>query len=375
MGHAYTPGLRVTERTLIKKKRILPIPGEVIVRPSDRVKAEDVIAQTKLPGAVHTVNVINLLNIPPEDIRDYMLKREGDPVKKGEVIAQTRPIIKIFRSVVRSPIDGIIESISEITGQVLLREPPTPLELWAYVDGVVTELIEGAGAFIQTECSFIQGIFGVGGERYGILRMVCKNPEDELKSQDISPQDRGKILVGGSFADAGVWKKAVEVGARGIVVGGIDDKDLRELLGYDLGVAITGTEEIGFTLIITEGFGRIAMAKKTFDLLVKNEGKRASISGATQIRAGVIRPEIIIPLDEEASFTEREFGWEPAGLKIGDLVRVIREPFFGRLGRVKSLPNELQLISTESKVRILEVEFLDGGGAIIPRANVEIIES
>ena len=67
------------------------------------------------------------------------------------------------------------------------------------------------------------------------------------------------------------------------------------LLGYDLGVAITGHEDIRPTLIITEGFGQIAMAGRTYELLAANAGRRASANGATQIRAGVLRPEIIIP--------------------------------------------------------------------------------
>jgi len=60
-------------------------------------------------------------------------------------------------------------------------------------------------------------------------------------------------------------------------------------------VEATGTEQVGFTLILTEGFGSIPMAGKTFALLSAHAGQPASISGATQIRAGVIRPEIIIP--------------------------------------------------------------------------------
>ena len=91
-------------------------------------------------------------------------------------------------------------------------------------------------------------------------------------------------------------QKAIQHGVRGIIAGGIDDVDLRELLGYELGVAITGSEEIGITLVITEGFGHIAMAEQTFTLLKAREGMKTSINGATQIRAGVVRPEILIPL-------------------------------------------------------------------------------
>ena len=72
-------------------------------------------------------------------------------------------------------------------------------------------------------------------------------------------------------------------------------KTSRNFFGYDLGVAITGSEEIGITLVITEGFGKIPMAQRTFELLKSRTGAKTSINGATQIRAGVVRPEIIIP--------------------------------------------------------------------------------
>ena len=54
---------------------------------------------------------------------------------------------------------------------------------------------------------------------------------------------------------------------------------LRALLGYDLGVAITGTEQVGFTLILTEGFGTIPMAPKTFALLSAHAGQRRRSRG------------------------------------------------------------------------------------------------
>jgi transcription antitermination factor NusG len=67
-------------------------------------------------------------------------------------------------------------------------------------------------------------------------------------------------------------------------------------------------------------------------------------------------------------------GWERGAMKEGDSIRIIRDPFFGRIGRVKALPNELRNIETESPTRVLEAEFSDGSTAVIPRANVELIE-
>jgi hypothetical protein len=87
-------------------------------------------------------------------------------------------------------------------------------------------------------------------------------------------------------------------------------KTLSEILGYDLGVAITGSEDIPTTIVCTEGFGQIGMAGRSFDLLKELNGRRASISGATQIRAGVIRPEVIVPTSAEEREAAKEH--EPA---------------------------------------------------------------
>ncbi|MCD6334573.1 MAG: hypothetical protein J7M27_04500 [Candidatus Latescibacteria bacterium] len=376
MAHAYTPGLRVTEKTIIRKKRVLPIPGEVLVKEGDAVDASTVVAKTDLPGKVRTINIVNALGIIPEEIREYMLKGEGDPVEKDEPIAENKPFLKWFKTQVKSPITGTVENISEVTGQIIMRESPEPLKLLAYVDGRVIEVIGREGVVVETVAAFVQGIFGVGGETVGPLAMAVSDPEEVLTPDRITEAHRGKIVVGGSFVESAAFGQAQKIGVRGIVVGGFHDKSLKDLLGYDLGVAITGTEQIAFTLILTEGFGKIAMARKTFDLLASKEGQKTSISGATQIRAGVIRPEIVIPdpslKAEDVATTEQ---WEREAMQEGDPIRVIREPYFGRIGEISALPSELQQIASGSRARVLEVAFPDGETVTVPRANVEIIES
>ncbi len=274
----------------------------------------------------------------------------------------------------KSPIDGVFESFNEITGQAVLREPPIPVEIDGYVHGTVTDVLPEEGVVVEAHCTFVQGIFGIGGEVRGELKMVCSSPEEEITLEMINEACRDKIIVGGSYISHAVLKKAVSVGVRAIVVGGFDDKDLKDLLGYDLGVAITGHEKKGLTLILTEGFGRMNMAHGTFELLRKREGMVASVNGATQIRAGVMRPEIMVPLDSSATSSVQSTK-EAGAMDIGSLIRCIRAPFFGKIGKVASLPFELHVVDSEAKVRILEVEFDDGSKYTVPRANVELIES
>jgi hypothetical protein len=230
------------------------------------------------------------------------------------------------------------------------------------------------GVVVESNCSLVQGIFGIGGETRGEIVIAVTSPDEVLTPRHLTADMKGKVVVGGSFISSDALARAKEVGVAGLVIGGIHDKDLRALLGYDLGVAITGTEQVGFTLILTEGFGTIPMAGKTFNLLSAHAGQQASISGATQIRAGVIRPEIIIPKGGATGKQGAVTVPEREGLRIGDQVRIIRDPLFGKIGEVASLPSDLQKIPTESEVRVMEVRFPDGSKAMIPRANIELIE-
>ena len=137
--------------------------------------------------------------------------------------------------------------------------------------------------------------------------------------------------------------------------------------------AVTGKEEVNTTLIITEGFGKMSMLTWTFDLLKKYEGKQASISGATHIRAGVIRPEIIIPLKQTEVSTPSESEETSSRLEPGTTVRIIRGPEFGAFAKVFKLESTSKEIETESTTAVIIVTLEDGKQLTLPRANVEII--
>ncbi|HDS03067.1 MAG TPA: hypothetical protein ENN72_05095 [Firmicutes bacterium] len=373
MAQAFTPGLKVTQETIIKKKRILPLKGEVLVKEGDKVSYDQVVAKTDLPGNVIPINIANHLGVAANEVRECMLKKEGEKVEKGEKIALYTSFFGLFKNYSVSPITGTIENISDVTGQVLLREPPIPIEVRAYIDGIVTEIYPQEGCQVETMGAFIQGIFGLSGERSGEIAVVADSPKTELTADMIKPEHKGKILVGGSLIRLNAIKKAQQAGVSAVVVGGVDDKDLRALLGHDIGVAITGHEKIGFTLIATEGFGEMYMAQRTFELLKANEGKWASVNGATQIRAGVMRPEIIIPVDK--SFDKNAAPDEEGrGLLVGDPIRIIREPLFGELGTITEMVPELHKMESETMVRVFRVKLSNGEERIVPRANVERIE-
>ena len=375
MSQAYTPGLKRKEATMIRKTRMLPIPGKIVVGVGEVVSLDTIVAKAQTPGEPEIVKVCANLGIDPEQIERFMVKQEGDQVKENEVIASYRALFGLIKSDCVSPIDGILESASSITGQAIVRRHPKPIDIDAYIPGKVVDIIEDEGVVIETNAAFIQGAFGIGGENHGEIKVVSETSSDILTEKDVTADCKGKVLIGGSMVTAGALKRAIEMGVRGILVGGIMDEGLTDFLGYRIGVAITGHERIGLTLVATEGFGQMNMLEKTFHILQKYEGKVACINGATQIRAGVIRPEVIIPLtDSEASSLRALEESLSSGMGVGTYVRIIQEPYFGDVGHVSNLPPELQGVETESSVRIVEIELENGRKVLVPRANVEIIE-
>ena len=413
---SYTPGLLVSPHAHYRATRLLPIPGEVVVEVGQRVAAGDVVARTRLPGDAFPSNVAARIGVSPADLPGCLLVAEGAFVREGELIARSPGIFGLMRTEAAATATGTVESVSDVTGQVIIRAAPIPVEVDAYVAGTVARVIEGQGVTVEADVAHVQGIFGVGGETRGTVRVITGSPADDLTADRVrAAPAAGAVLVGGGRVTREAVRVAAQNGAAALVAGGVDDADLRDILGYDLGVAVTGTEQIGLSLIITEGFGDIAMADATFALLRSLEGRPASVNGTTQIRAGVMRPEIVVPLDaspaspvpsgrgggvagaadpgahsnsvtkssddpafpSSAESPSRPDGTGLAGggtLAVGAPLRVIRDPYFGLLGTVAAMPHEPARLASGSLARVVVVRARDGSEITVPRANVELIE-
>ncbi len=371
MGTAYTPGLTVSSDSIVRKLRRLPLKGEVLVKVGDRVGPETTVARTQLPGLLQTVRVAERLGIDPKETAKYLRFKVGDAIAIGDLLAESKGLFGMFKNSVTSEYEGTFESLSELTGNMLIREAPIPVEIKAYLRGIVVDVFGDEGAVIEARGALIQGIFGVGGERQGKIRVAVGSPDETLDAGQVRSDDQGAILIGGSGITLDAIRAAERAGVTGLVAGAVRDDVITGFLGYDIGVAITGQEQVPLSIIATEGFGRLSMARRTFDLLKSLEGRMASMNGATQIRAGVIRPELIVPSDSaQAAQPTSSFS---GTLEIGTPIRVIREPYFGRLGVVTGLPPELRTVESGAEVRVLEAKLEDGSAVTVPRANVEII--
>ena len=85
----------------------------------------------------------NLMRLFSGDRIGRVMDRLG--VEEGEVIATAKSFFGLFKSVAKSPMTGSIESISSVTGQVLIRGPAIPVEVKAYLKGRVVDVFESEG--------------------------------------------------------------------------------------------------------------------------------------------------------------------------------------------------------------------------------------
>ena len=344
----------------LQRERRLPTEGETLVRVGDRVSRTTAVARTQIAGAFQTLSAAAGLGVPPSKIKESLRVSKGTRVSKGDLLGETRALLGLIHNRLHSTSDGIIEDISTVTGQIVLAEPPTELDLSAYLEGEVVRVEANVAVEISSISSMIQGIFGIGQEAFGRLHIVDTD-------MSITNEDRGSVLVltGTLTADTLTTMKAH--GVAGVVAASASGRELARVANRTLNPAATGDENIGITVVLTEGFGDLEMAKPTRDILNALEGQEVSMCGVTQIRAGVIRPEIIgPPLETLASNSD-----EDRFFNIGTLVRIVRGEAFGAIGEVVAVPLEHRRIPSGATTLVFEIRLENGTVTSVPRANVE----
>lgn len=372
MATAFTPGLQISERTKVRRLRELPVKGEILFKKGESVASDWIVARAYLQGDLYILRVAERLGIEAFEVLEGLQSEVGSEVVRGDLLCEHAGLFGLLKTRYEAPAAGTIEFVAEKTGHIGLRVPPQQLEVDAYIPGEVVAIEEGKAITIETEASLVQGIFGVGGERQGRIKNLEVALEDPITEKDIPEKISGTVLVGGNAPTAGALARAASLGAVGFIAGSIDDKALADYLGYDIGIALTGDEDISMTLIVTEGFGHIAMAERTSDLFKKCEGLEASLNGATQVRAGAVRPEIIV----SKAFEKLPYGKEEVksagGLEVGSRIKIIRFPYFGMNGTVVDLPHDAERIETGARTRVLKAKLDEGDVVTVPRANVEL---
>ncbi|MCD4734065.1 hypothetical protein K8R78_07505 [bacterium] len=262
---------------------ISPVRGRITkIEPNGVITAREV---QDYDGKLHVLEIASVLKVRPKHIAGYLKFKLGDFIETDRVVAQRYE--KVATASVTSPTTGILKEIDMIKGSVTIQYDLNPVILKSFVSGVVSRVEENHCAWIKDNKKTLTGIIGFGGEAWGELVTV-------EKSAGLTEAYRGMIAVSYQPIDEDFLQKASSYGVAGIVAPSLHNSDWVSFYGEEMGVALTGDEDIPFTLILTEGFGQIEMNETYRNFFAGAKGKVASLSGRTQIRAGVTRPQIIV---------------------------------------------------------------------------------
>ncbi len=378
--HTGTPPL--ISGAMARIERRLPHPGKVLVRVGQRVEPEDVVASCYIPGTPQIVNLSRALMIAPSKIERAMRLELGNKVAQGEVLARSG---RFGGRTCLAPVSGEIAAVDTETGYVTIVPDSTHYEFQASVRGIVMEEMPFEGVRIETPAAQVFGAFGFGEERSGVLRLLVTDPSEPILPEMLDARSAYAIVIGGSSITAAALRRAAQGNVRGVIVGGIDEAELRAFLGWSsmaawrpgirpwqMPVVALGQEQ-GLTLVVTEGFGINPMSAPLFDLLTSHDRQEAFIEGATSLRGPLHRPRVVVPLSSRTPGLQVEAP-RPI-LRPEAVVRLLDHDHLGQIARVRSIPALPRRLASRGRVQAVDVLLEDGTTVTVPRTAVEVLSS
>lgn len=353
------PTAHVTLLATLRRERMLPLAGEVIVQLRQRVEAAAVVAQTFLADRHYLVDVARKLGVPDEKADSALVKQDGDPVKAGEPIAVRKTALGLGRRAARSPADGRL--VVAAGGKALVAAISRPFELRAGIPGQVVTVLQSRGVVIETTGALLEGVWGNGREDSAPLRLTSADPAAPLTADKVEMEWRGALLAAGTLADAAALRRLGEVRVRGLVVGGLGP------------VLLPAARALDLPVLVVEGFGARGFSTPAWNLLTSNAGREAWLNAVAPDRFAGRQPELLIPLPSPGTAPLPPM--EGQALAESRRVRVLRGPQTGRAGTVRTLSGRPVLVASGLRLPAAQVA-LDGAAGVVdvPLANLELLE-
>lgn len=347
------PVTHILPLTSLRRARLLPTGGRVLVRAGQKVSAIDPVAESELSGEHILIDVRQALGFTrPAQAEKAIERKVGEKLQPGDVIASAG---SVFRKVVRAPSEGTILSIAG--GQVLIEGPKMPFQLLAGISGEVAEIIPERGAIIETSGALIQGVWGNDRIQVGMLLALARQPDDELTNNDLDVSMRGSVILAGYCSQAATLQFAAQLSLRGLILGSMS-ADLIPL-----------ARRLEFPLILLEGFGKIPVNSVAYNILATNEKRDVCLNAAMWNTFSGEQPEIVIPLPASG-----ELAVETDEFREGQTVRIQGAPYAGQVGVLVQTPSGLSMLPNGLRVAAAEVRLESGRQVTVPLANLDVLE-
>jgi hypothetical protein len=339
--------------TLIQRNRLLPVPGEINVRPGQKVHPTDIVAQASIPSRHYLVDVGRVLGARTSDAAESLITRKtGEMLEKHDIIAETGGL---FSHVIRTPGPGRIVSIHK--GRVLIEAESEQIEIKAGFSGHVSRVIAERGVSIETYGALVQGVWG--NDRIGCGDLVVDETalDGELTSAGLGVTSRGMIIMAGSCASEEMFSLATSVGISGLILGSMP------------AVLIPVVQVLPFPVILLSGFGKMGMDEVSRHVLETNAGREVSINAVRWNRLTGDRPEIYIPLPAEVEPAQTE-----SAFAVGQKVRVNTGAYAGTVGSIEQIKPRLNKLPSGLRSSAARVRFDQRSSDLFPLVNLDIVQ-
>ncbi len=346
--------LRIQEQRRLTLDRYFPGKGRAAVKVNQSVADTDIIAHCEISAGQRMIKIAHELGVSGKEVHKFLTKKIGDRIYEGEIIARKKGVLGVGKKEIKTPVDGVVTEIDD-RGDLILKFLPKPVRLLAGASGQIKEITD-AKISINTIGASIHGFVSIGKEREGIVSVIG-GPKEFIIPSKISADAKGKILVGGALLEKSALEKAVTLGVEGIVTGGMNFRDF-DILG--------GGQDIGISIIVTEGFGSAPMGDDIWKYFDKNQGRLGFILGNEN---QIILPDISENLQAKSGVSLTN--WRE--LKTDDKVRFLRKESSDLLGVVKELPG-MQIINSGILTEVARILFTSGEERLLPASSLEIIE-
>lgn len=230
------------------------------------------------------LNIAELLGVKPGLVMGLMRKRIGDFVHTGEVLA-AKGKTKMEHSV-RTPTTGTIQSYDAHTGKLTIAYIKKDLTLKASLFAIVTKVAGNRFVELEYEGITLDGSIGFGKITSG--KLIYQQAWDEAAISETA------IMAYPFALTVPQMEVLIQKQVSGLIVPSLPQKEMVKLLGREIGVGITGNEHIPLSIMLLSGFGQLKLPAPIAHELKLNSGKHTVLLPATQIRAGVVRPVLII---------------------------------------------------------------------------------
>lgn len=350
----FAPVVHVLPMTRIRRHRLLPITGRVLVRKGQNVSAVDVVGEVNLDPRHVLLDLARGLGVGIGDADRYLEREAGELVSEGDVLAGP---VGWGKRVVRAPCSGKL--ILTGRGKILIEEDVEPFQLLAGLPGEVVSLIPGRGAVVESIGALVQGVWGNGQINFGLLRVLIKKAEDILTVDQLDIDLRGTVAFAGYCGDEQVLHAAAELPLRGLILSSMAAS------------LIPLAEEISLPIVIIEGFGLLPINSSAFNLLITSDRREIAVNAEKLDSYENQRPEVFISLPVNQMVHEPR---DATLFSPGQKVRIVRAPYQSQIGTLITLKPGLEALPNGIKTTSAEVELENSIKVKLPLVNLEVLE-